>query len=105
MRKSDDRPGLTSEATREGNRRECVASNRRSSAGCNAGRIYAATVHTRPPARETVTSRVTLVVAVPETALIRPHLTRNEDERPIHRRENVSWTQAGDVDTDRFVSP
>lgn len=51
-----------------------------------------------------MTTGVTLVVVVPETTLVWSHLAWYEDEGPVHRREDVSWTQVGYEDTDWLVS-
>jgi hypothetical protein len=51
-----------------------------------------------------MTTCIPLVVTVTKATLIRSHLSWYEDERPVHRREDVSWAQVGDEDTDRLVS-
>ena len=105
MRQPDNRPGLTAKTTSERDWGESVPSDGRPSTWCNAGRVDAAAIHAGSPARVAMTASVPLlVVVVPKSTLIRSHLAWYEDERPVHRREDVSRAQVRDEDADGLVS-
>lgn len=104
MRQPDNRPGLTTNSTGKRDRRESVPSDRGPPARSNAGRVDTATVHASPSARVTIASSVALIVTVSKATLVWSHLARYEDERPVHRREDVSRTKIGNEDTDWLVS-
>jgi hypothetical protein len=50
-----------------------------------------------------MTTCIPLVVTVSKATLVWSHLSWYEDERPLHRREDVSRAQVRDEDTDWLV--